>query len=252
MNTISNLRKNDCAHSYPRLHNCPDLNSHSFSKTEKETIHRVIRGRRDIRHFRSTPISKNILFRILRAGHWAPSVGFMQPWNFIIISSKTTRRKIKQSFEKVNTKEMEKIDHKERKILYRQLKLEGILEAPINVAVTCDHCRDAPFVLGRAPMPNTDLFSVCLAIENMWLAARAEGIGMGWVSLLDHSLVGKILDLPKNVELVAYLCMGYPLEFRPIPMLEEVGWKSRVPLENVVFQETWGRSFKMDKKKNGI
>ena len=118
--------------------------------------------------------------------------------------------------------------------------MEGILEAPLNLAVTCDHRRDAPFVLGRAPVPATDLYSTCLAIENLWLAARAEGIGVGWVSLLDYAAVERLLGLPDGVQLVAYLCLGYPREFRATPMLEEVGWKARAPLADALFAERWG------------
>lgn len=217
------------------------MGGNQFSAKDRETIYKVIRARRDIRHFKSSPIPEDILSRILLAGHCAPSVGYMQPWNFIVISSSRTRLEIKKSFEKINVRELKKVNQSERKSLYRQLKLEGILEAPINIAVTCDHRRDAPFVLGRAPKPQTDLYSACLAIQNMWLAARAEGIGIGWVSLLDHALVEKILKLPKKVELVAYLCVGYPVEFRPIPMLEELGWKSRTPINQIVFKETWGK-----------
>jgi 5,6-dimethylbenzimidazole synthase len=129
----------------------------------------------------------------------------------------------------------------ERKELYRRLKLEGILEAPLNIAVTCDRRRDAPFVLGRAPMPETDLFSTCLAVQNLWLAARAEGVGVGWVSILDREATAELLALPEGVELVAYLCVGYPVEFRPRPLLEEVGWKNRLSLNGLVYQDRWGQ-----------
>ncbi len=127
--------------------------------------------------------------------------------------------------------------------LYDSLKLEGILESPLNIAVTCDPSRGGPFVLGRAPMPQTSFFSVCLAIENLWLAARAEGIGVGWVSVLNQSAVERTLGLPAGVELVAYLCVGYPVEFRANPMLEEVGWKKRENLRTLVFRNRWGVPF---------
>jgi nitroreductase len=126
------------------------------------------------------------------------------------------------------------------KELYRRLKLEGIVEAPLNLAVTCDRGRDAPFVLGRASMPETDLFSTCLAIQNLWLAARAEGVGVGWVSILAREATEQLLGLPDGARLVAYLCVGYPVEFRPRPMLEEVGWKGRLRLDGLVFQDRWG------------
>ncbi|MGA8943528.1 MAG: 5,6-dimethylbenzimidazole synthase [Thermoactinomyces sp.] len=214
--------------------------SDTFSKTEQEVIYRVIRARRDIRHFQRSPVPGDALSRILEAAHFAPSVGFMQPWNFIFVNSMALRQEIKNQFLETNKEQLEQISEPERQKLYRDLKLEGIMEAPVNLAVTCDRNRDAPFVLGRGPMPETDLYSTCLAIENMWLAARAEGIGIGWVSILDREKVGKILKLPADVQLVAYLCIGYPVEFRTKPLLEEVGWKSRLDLSKMVFEDEWG------------
>ncbi len=207
-------------------------------------IYRVIRARRDIRHFSGQPVPEETLIRILEAAHHAPSVGFMQPWNFIMINSKKIRQKIKDSFEETNADQLRQLSEDERKELYSRLKLEGIMEAPVNMAVTCDRNRDAPFVLGRGPMPETDLFSTCLAIQNMWLAARAEGIGIGWVSILDRTRVEEILGLPSGVRLVAYLCVGYPVEFRKRPMLEELGWKSREQLKSLVFEDRWGQELK--------
>ena len=212
----------------------------SFSEAERQAIYRVMRARRDVREFRPDPVPFEVLERILEMAHYAPSVGFMQPWNFILISSLDIRRQIKQLFEERNAQEAAQIEDAQRKQLYGQLKLEGILEAPLNLAVTCDHRRDSPFVLGRGPMPQTDLYSTCLAIENIWLAARAEGVGIGWVSILDPAAVANVLQLPSGVELVAYLCAGYPIEFRPRPMLEEVGWKERLRLEELIYHDRWG------------
>jgi 5,6-dimethylbenzimidazole synthase len=215
-------------------------NISAFSEAEREAIYRVMRARRDVRQFRPDPVPFEVLGRILEMAHYAPSVGFMQPWNFILITSLDIRRQIKQLFEARNAQESGQIEDAYRKRLYDQLKLEGIMEAPLNLAVTCDHRRDSPFVLGRGPMPQTDLYSTCLAIENIWLAARAEGVGIGWVSILDPQAVASILQLPQGVELVAYLCVGYPIEFRPRPMLEEVGWKERMRLEEIIYQDRWG------------
>jgi nicotinate-nucleotide--dimethylbenzimidazole phosphoribosyltransferase len=211
-----------------------------FSTADRDVIQRVIRARRDIRHFTSTPVSDGILLRILGAAHAAPSVGLMQPWDFILVNSPDTRSRIRASFESVNASEKAKLDGTERGQLYNSLKLEGILEAPVNIAVTCDHSRGGPFVLGRAPMPQTATFGVCLAIENLWLAARAEGIGVGWVSILDQAAIEQILGLPPHVELIAYLCMGYPVAFGENPMLEEAGWRKRAGLETVMHRERWG------------
>jgi 5,6-dimethylbenzimidazole synthase len=214
----------------------------AFSPAEREAIYKVIRERRDIRKFLSTPIPDEVLRRILHMAHLAPSVGFMQPWGFILIRSPEVRQQIRALFDAENARQLQAVPDRERQDLYAALKLEGILESPLNVAVTCDHNRDAPFVLGRGPMPETDLFSTCLAIQNLWLAARAEGIGVGWVSILDRQACERLLQLPAGVQLVAYLCLGYPVEFRPRPMLEEVGWKEREQLSRLVFEERWGEA----------
>ena len=217
-----------------------------FSNLDQDLIHRLILARRDIRHFRPEPISENALFRILGAAHAAPSVGLMQPWNFILIDSLDIRRQIKSSFAAVNAREQGKLEGDPRSELYGSLKLEGILEAPLNIAVTCDHSRGGPFVLGRGPMPRTAAYSVCLAIENLWLAARVEGVGVGWVSILDPEAVAKLLELPPEVELIAYLCIGHPIEFRPKPLLEEVGWRTREQLQPFVFANRWGNPRKLE------
>lgn len=211
-----------------------------FSDAEREAVYRVIQARRDIRKFSAEPVPEPVLMRVLEAAHRAPSVGFMQPWNFILIRSRPTRERIRESFEKTNAAELKKLSADERHDLYTRLKLEGILESPLNIAVTCDESRGGTFVLGRAPMPETSLYSACLAIENMWLAARAEGVGVGWVSILEPVRVSEILGLPPPVRLVAYLCVGYPEEFRPKPMLEETGWRARLPLSDLIFEERWG------------
>jgi 5,6-dimethylbenzimidazole synthase len=212
----------------------------AFPEAQREAIRKVMRDRRDVRRFRPAPVPDDVLRRILEMAHLAPSVGFMQPWNFIVITSAELRRQVKALFEEVNARERARIDDPARRDLYARLTLEGILEAPLNLAVTCDTRRDAPFVLGRAPMPQTDVYSTCLAIQNLWLAARAEGVGVGWVSILDRPAVEALLGLPPGVQLVAYLCVGYPVEFRPRPMLEEVGWKRRQPLGELVFRDRWG------------
>ncbi|OYD09794.1 5,6-dimethylbenzimidazole synthase [Paludifilum halophilum] len=213
----------------------------SFNSTERDAVYRVMKARRDIRRFQSKPVPPDALSRILEAAHHAPSVGFKQPWNFILIDSTEVRQRIKETFEKTNEKEWKRLTDTERSRLYSRLKLEGIMEAPLNIAVTCDRSRDAPFVLGQGPMPETDLYSTCLAIQNMWLAARAEEIGVGWVSILDRKETERILHLPDQVQLVAYLCVGYPVEFREKPMLESVGWKSRLDWNSLVYENRWGR-----------
>jgi 5,6-dimethylbenzimidazole synthase len=218
-----------------------DLMDRTFSATEREAIYRLIRSRRDVRQFAPDPIPPETLLRIIEAAHHAPSVGFMQPWNFILITSPHLRLHIKALFEEINEGEAHQVADEDRQQLYRSLKLEGLLEAPMNIAVTCDRRRGRPFVLGRAPVPDTDVYSTCLAIQNMWLAACAEGIGIGWVSILDYGKVERLLGLPEGVQLIAYLCIGFPREFRPRPMLEEVGWRSRVRLDGLIYQDSWGQ-----------
>lgn len=215
----------------------------AFSDADREALYRIMRTRRDIRHFVPTPLPPDVVRRILEMAHSAPSVGFMQPWNFVLVTSLAIRQQIKASFEARNAHEAGSIADPARQALYKSLKLEGIVEAPLNIAVTCDRRRDAPFVLGRAPMPETDLFSTCLAIQNLWLAARAEGVGVGWVSILDKKAVETLLQMPPGVQLVAYLCVGYPTEFRPQPLLQEVGWKNRLPLEDLVYHDRWGERY---------
>jgi 5,6-dimethylbenzimidazole synthase len=201
-------------------------------------VYDAIYGRRDVRHFRPDPVPDDVLVRLLRAAHHAGSVGYMQPWNFLIIRSHGVRGQIHEVFARENRRAGEMFDG-ERATLYRSLKLQGILDAPLNLAVTCDRERKGPAVLGRHSVRDTDLYSTCCAVQNFWLAARAEGVGVGWVSILDIDEVKTILGIPPAVLLVAYLCVGYPQEFRDRPMLEEVGWESRTPLRDVVFEDAW-------------
>jgi len=214
-----------------------------FNSQERASFYRLIGARRDVRHFRPDPVPADVLQRVLEAAHAAPSVGMMQPWNFLVIQSTEIRQQIKDSFASVNEEEKAKLAGTGRDALYRSLKLEGILEAPLNIAVTCDPRRSGPFILGNAPWPETGAYSVCLAIENLWLAARAEGLGVGWVSLLEKKRAAQILRLPAEIELVAYLCVGYPVELSTTPMLEKVGWKKRDVLPPLLFADTWGTPY---------
>jgi 5,6-dimethylbenzimidazole synthase len=201
-------------------------------------VYEAIRTRRDIRKFRPDRVAEDVLERILDAAHQAPSVGFSQPWAFVLVRSLTTRRRIKASFEAENVKARQHFEG-DRAALYASLKLEGILKAPLNLCVVCDQRSDEP-VLGRFSMPETDVYSTCLAVQNLWLAARAEDVGVGWVSILEPLELARLLELPERVLPVAYLCVGYPEAFEPRPMLETVGWGERVARESVVFEERWG------------
>lgn len=201
-------------------------------------LYEAIYRRRDVRHFRSDPVDDNVLARILNAAHHAGSVGFMQPWNFLIVRSSEVRRQVYEVFVSENAKAAENYSG-ERRELYDSLKLAGILEAPVSVVVTCDPRRKGPTVLGRNTMPETDVYSTCCAIQNLWLAARSEGLGVGWVSILDPAVIKPLLGIPDEILLVAWLCVGVPRQFDDRPMLEAVGWESRTPLHEIVFAERW-------------
>ncbi len=212
-------------------------------------LYEAIYSRRDVRRFRADPVPDEIIFRILDAAHHAGSVGFMQPWDFVLIRSLDTRRRLIEIFERENARGAENYTG-ERRELYESLKLEGILESPLNICITCDRTRGGK-VLGRNTTLDTDLFSTCLAVQNLWLAARAEGVGVGWVSILDNTELAGLLELPDSIVPVAYLCMGYPEEFAETPLLETVGWRERIPLEEVVFFEQYGKRAEDKKSLNG-
>jgi 5,6-dimethylbenzimidazole synthase len=214
----------------------------SFSHSEKDGLYKAIFSRRDVRsHFISKQIPDETLAKILNAAHHAPSVGFSQPWNFILIKDHKTRQKVKQSFMKERKKSILMLDNdKSKQKKYKSLKLEGIMESPINICVTYDPTRFGPFVLGRTSISETGVYSVCCAIQNLWLAARVEGIGIGWVSILTNEALHKILSIPDHVRPVAYLCLGYASKFEAKPDLENAGWLQRIGLGDVISYEKWG------------
>lgn len=211
-----------------------------FEKHFKEGVYRAIYSRRDIRsQFRSDPIPEEVLARILHAAHHAPSVGFMQPWNFILVEALEIRKTIHAAFERANA-EATLMFSEEKREQYQSFKLEGILESPLNICITCDRSRFGPVVIGRTANRAMDIFSSVCAVQNLWLAARAEGLGVGWVSILHNRNLLKILNLPRHVVPVAYLCVGYVTHFPPAPELETAGWLPRLSLEELVFCNQWG------------
>ena len=216
------------------------LKTAEFSPSERDAVYKAIATRRDVRRFLPSPIPSEVVERVLLAAHHAPSVGFMQPWNFILIRDPERKRQIKEAFLQARGREAERFSG-ERKKLYLSLKLEGIEEAPVNICVTCDSTRHGPAVLGRTLIPETDVYSTCCAIQNLWLAARVEGLGLGWVSILSRDRLKEILNIPPHVTPIAYLCLGYTIGFEPKPELEKVGWLKRMPLEEVVCRETWDK-----------
>ncbi|NIM26380.1 MAG: 5,6-dimethylbenzimidazole synthase [Nitrososphaeria archaeon] len=210
-----------------------------FTDEEKKGLYKAIHSRRDVRsHFTSKPIEDEILSRILNAAHHAPSVGFSQPWNFILIKDQNTKSRIKKSFDEEKDRSSKLIEEP-KKSKYLSFKLEGILESPVNLCVTYDPTKFGPFVIGRSSIPEAGLYSVCCAIQNLWLSARSEGIGLGWVSILSNEVLKEVLELPDHVVPVAYLCLGYVDEFATKPDLETAGWLPRLELKDVIYFEKW-------------
>jgi len=211
----------------------------TLSDEDRRGLYRAILGRRDVRgQFLPDPVDDAVLARILLAAHHAPSVGFMQPWSFILVRSPQQRTRIKAAFDRANA-EAALMFEGERGQKYRSLKLEGILEAPVNLCVTCDRDRAGKVVLGRTHMPEMDLYSTVCAVENLWLAARAEGLGVGWVSIMDPEALRGILNLPASVVPVAYLCVGKVSHFLASPELQDKGWRSRLPITDLVAFDGW-------------
>ena len=211
-----------------------------LTENEKSGFYKVVFSRRDVRsRFTSRPISDSVLVKILNAAHHAPSVGFSQPWNFILIKDGKTRSRIKESFEEERLRSSQLIDGQKRE-RYLSFKLEGILDSAINICVTYDPSRFGPFVIGRESIPETGIYSVCCAVQNLWLAARAEGLGLGWVSILSNQILGEILELPEHIVPIAYLCLGHVEKFAKKPDLETAGWLPRLDLEEIIYYEKWG------------
>jgi nicotinate-nucleotide--dimethylbenzimidazole phosphoribosyltransferase len=208
-----------------------------YSDAERESVHRVIAERRDIRRFRPDPVPDDILGRVLEAGHRAPSVGLMQPWRLIVVRSPQRRSAVRRLAQRERLRQADSFDERARHFLDQ--KIEGIVEAPLGIVVCCDHGDPDAEVLGRATIPETDVYSTACAIQNLWLAARAEGLGVGWVSFYRPDDLRELLGIPARVDPMAYLCLGWPDE-RPVrPGLEAAGWSSRLPLADVVMEEEW-------------
>ncbi len=215
------------------------MSQEPISAAERDAVYKTIFGRRDVRRFfKADPVPAEVLARILKAAHHAGSVGYMQPWDFIVIDRPAIKLEVHRAFEKERAEAAERFDEERRK-KYLSYKLEGILEAPVNVCVTCDPARFGPEVLGRHSIPETDVYSTVCAIQNLWLAARAENIGMGWVSILKREDLRRILGIPAEITIVAYLCLGYVTHFPDEPDLETLGWNKREELTRHVFFNGW-------------
>ncbi|MEU8956991.1 nicotinate-nucleotide--dimethylbenzimidazole phosphoribosyltransferase [Streptomyces sp. NPDC048518] len=212
-----------------------------YADAEREAVLRVMRERRDIRNgFRADPIPHEVLLRVLEAAHTAPSVGHSQPWDFVVIKSAETRRTMHELAARQRDAYAKSLP-KGRAKQFKELKIEAILDTPVNIVVTADPTRGGRHTLGRHTQPQMAPYSSALAVENLWLAARAEGLGVGWVSFFDEREMVRTLGLPEHLEVVAYLCVGYVDEFPDEPELMQAGWSKRRPLSWVVHEETYGR-----------
>ncbi|MCR9214957.1 MAG: 5,6-dimethylbenzimidazole synthase [Proteobacteria bacterium] len=206
---------------------------------EKAAFYKVLYSRRDVRdQFLSDEISEDSLMRVLEAAHHAPSVGFMQPWNFILVREQATRQLVWEAFSRANDEAADMFEG-ERKDLYQTLKLEGIRKAPLNICVTCDRTRSGKIVLGRTHNRQMDLYSAVCAVENLLLAGRAEGIGIGWVSIYHEQDLREILAIPDHIDIIAYLCLGYVDELYQEPELQVKGWRKRLDLADLIYEERW-------------
>lgn len=224
----------------PEPSTCAPQKARVFSQSEKQALYDVIAHRRDVRNeFLPEPVEPDTLQRILKAAHAAPSVGLSQPWNFILINDHTQRAKVKSAFEKAN-REAVSMFAPEKQSKYAALKLEGIAKAPLNICVTCNRDTQGRAVLGRTHNPEMDLYSTVCAVQNLWLAARAEGVGVGWVSIYHEADLRSILGLPEHVAIVAYLCVGYVDQLFDRPELAARGWADQAGLDSVIMHEAWG------------
>uniref|UniRef100_UPI000DEFDC9A 5,6-dimethylbenzimidazole synthase n=1 Tax=Janibacter anophelis TaxID=319054 RepID=UPI000DEFDC9A len=203
-----------------------------------EALAAVVAGRRDIRRYRPDAVPEDLLRQVLEAGHRAPSVGHSQPWRFIVVTDPTTRDRAAAMADRARVEQAAHLAS-ERAARMLDLKLEGLREAPVGVVVACDRRTPAAGVLGRATFPDADLWSCATAIENMWLTARAHGLGMGWVTLFDPDELADLLGLPEDVVTLGWLCLGWPDERPPSPGLERAAWSKKTPLEQVVVRDRW-------------
>ena len=215
--------------------------NHQFTESEITAVYRVIAERRDMRHFLPMPVAPEILTRILNAAHQAPSVGLMQPWRFIRITDNSIRRSIHELVDeerKLTAQAIGEYENTARMAEFLRLKVEGILDCgELLVATLCN--KRQQHIFGRRTLPEMDIASVSCAIQNMWLAARAEGLGMGWVSIFDPLKLGALLNAPADAKPIAILCIGHVNTFYNEPMLVETGWKQARPLADMVMENTW-------------
>jgi 5,6-dimethylbenzimidazole synthase len=210
--------------------------SHRFSDQEIAAVYRAIRERRDMRHFTDAPVPAEQLARLIGAAHDAPSVGFMQPWRFVRVTDRAIRVALHDIVETERLATAEALN--ERADEFMRLKVQGILDCGEVLIVALMENRER-HIFGRRTLPEMDLASVACAIQNMWLAARAEGLGMGWVSLFDIAAVQRLFHMPADAKPVAILCLGHVERFYEKPMLQEEGWAQRLSISSCVDENRW-------------
>lgn len=214
---------------------------HAFTDEARDAVYQAIFSRRDVRgQFLPKPVPDEVLSRVLTAAHHAPSVGFMQPWNFLVVKSDAVKQRVRDAFAVAHAQAAQMFEGDQR-ATYQTLKLEGIVESPIGICITCDRTRSGPVVIGRTHMPTMDLFSSVCAVQNLWLAARTEGLGVGWVSIFHEAALQDALGIPAHITPIAYLCVGYVSHFKDKPELETAGWLPRLPIQDLLYFDTWGQ-----------
>jgi nicotinate-nucleotide--dimethylbenzimidazole phosphoribosyltransferase len=210
----------------------------ALSEGTRAGLYEAIGARRDVRRFRPDPVPAEVLERVLGGAHAAPSVGHSQPWRFVVVGDPSIRDRAAVLTDRERLRQAALLDEDAARRLL-DLQLEGVREAPLGVVVCCDRRAPAAGVLGRATFPDADLWSCAAAIQNLWLAARAEGLGLGWVTLFRPEELAALLGLPDGVVTLGWLCLGWPDERQPTPGLERAGWSRRLPLSDVVFADRW-------------
>lgn len=213
------------------------MSDHAFSDADRAAIYRVIAERRDMRHFVEGEVAPELLARLLAAAHQAPSVGLMQPWRFLRITDRALRARIQQLVEDERVRTAEALG--ERSDEFMKLKVEGIQHCAEVLVVALSDDRER-HIFGRRTLPEMDMASVSCAIQNLWLAARAEGLGMGWVSLFEPQALAQLLGMPAGAWPLAVLCLGPVAQFYPMPMLVQEGWATEQPLQDLLFENQWG------------
>ena len=204
-------------------------------------LYEVVHRRRDTRaEFTGAEIPPDVLRRVLTAAHAAPSVGLSQPWDFVLVRDESIRRAFRDHVQAERSVFSAQLDQ-ERAETFSRIKVEGVMESSLGIVVTYDPDRGSPAVLGRHAIADAGLYSVCLAIQNLWLAATEEGLGVGWVSFYREDVLRRLLDIPTRVRPVAWLCVGPVRSLPDTPDLERHGWRNRMPLEDVLHYDSYGR-----------